>query len=290
VPAGTDVQLTIQTNGVLLDEELLQLFAQHRVRVGISLDGTGAANDRHRRRADGRTSHPDVIRALKLLGTKSYRPLFAGLLATIDLANDPVETYRVLRDFRPPTIDFLLPHANWSRPPPRPAGRSAAPYADWLLAIFDAWYAEPAGSTGIRLFDEVIHKLLGGTPATEIIGGAAVSFAVVETDGTIEAPDSLKSAYHGAAVTGLSVATHSFDEALRHPVIAAQQQGQSGLCATCRSCPVVHICGGGQYAHRYHAGAGFGHPSVYCADLMRIISYIGQRVYADLALARSQPS
>ena len=287
-PRGARVDLAVQTNGLLLDEAFLALFARHQVRIGVSLDGTREANDRHRVRADSRASHADVIRALRVLGSVPYHALFAGLLCTIDLANDPVETYQALLEFGPPTVDFLLPHGNWSRPPPRPPGGSATPYADWLIAVFDHWYAATSGNTRIRLFDEVIHLLFGGSPATESVGGGIAGFAVVETDGAIEGADSLKSAYHGAAGTGLTVVANSFDEALLHPMFAAQRLGHAGLCATCRSCPVVGVCGGGQYAHRYRAGHGFLNPSVYCADLCRLIGHIARRVYGDLDRARSQ--
>ncbi|WP_157876185.1 radical SAM protein, partial [Streptacidiphilus griseoplanus] len=52
------LDLRIHTNGVLLDERFLDLFAELDIKVGISLDGDRAANDRHRRFADGRSSHP----------------------------------------------------------------------------------------------------------------------------------------------------------------------------------------------------------------------------------------
>jgi len=48
----------------------------------------------------------------------------------------------------------------------------------------------------------MIQLMLGGVSATEVLGAGVPGFAVIETDGTIEAGDSLKSAYHGAAVTG----------------------------------------------------------------------------------------
>ena len=285
VPSGTHVDLIVQTNGVLLDHAFLELFTRHRVRIGISLDGTRQANERHRYHADGRSSYPEVVRALRLLHSEAYHPLFAGVLCTIDLENDPVDTYRALLEFEPPTVDFLLPHANWSHPPPRRPDTSDTPYADWLIAIFDVWYNEPAAGTSIRFFDEMIQLLLGGVAGTESLGGGALGFAVVETDGSIEGADSLKSAYHGAAVTGLSVEAHSFDEALEHPVIADPRRGRDTLGTTCKSCPVVSVCGGGQCAHRYRAGAGFGNPSVYCADLRRMIEHVAGRVYKDLSLA-----
>jgi uncharacterized protein len=285
MPTGTHADLVLQTNGVLLDHTFLGLFARHRVRVGISLDGTRQASDRHRNHADSRSSYPDVVRALRLLRSQEYRSLFAGVLCTIDLENDPIETYRALLEFEPPTVDFLLPHANWSHSPPRRPDASDTPSADWLIPIFDAWYSGPAADTNIRFFDEMIQLLLGGAPHTESLGGGAPGFAVIETDGGIEGADTLKIAYHGAAVTGLSVHAHSFDEALHHPAIADPRRGRDALSATCRSCPVVRVCGGGQYAHRYRAGTGFANPSVYCADLRRMIEHVAGRVHQDLSRA-----
>jgi len=282
MPPRTRAELTVQTNGVLLDERFLRLFERHGVRVGISLDGARQANDRHRVRADGRSSFADVTRALSMLGREPYRRLFAGILCTIDLANDPLGTYSALAGYCPPNLDFLLPHANWSQPPPRTREPVGAAYADWLIPIFDEWYKAPAPGTRIRLFDETLQLMLGGNSATEAIGGGPAAFAVVQTDGEIEAVDSLKMTYHGAPSTGTSVLTHSFDEALQHPVFTGLQSGPEALCAICTSCPVVAVCGGGQYAHRYRAGHGFGHPSVYCADLSRLIGHIAGRVYCDL--------
>ena len=59
-----------------------------------------------------------MIRAVDLLRTDRYRPLYAGLLCTIDVRNDPVATYDALAALDPPAIDFLLPHATWDTPPP----------------------------------------------------------------------------------------------------------------------------------------------------------------------------
>ena len=87
---------------------------------------------------------------------------------------------------------------------------------------------------------------------------------MVDTDGTIKQLDSLSSAYAGAADTGLHVLTGSFDAALDHPTTVARQMGADALSAECRACPVMEICGGGLYPHRYRHGEGFRNPSVYC--------------------------
>ncbi|MEV8100447.1 hypothetical protein [Kitasatospora sp. NPDC085879] len=115
--------LRIHTNGVLLSPAFRDLFAEYGIKVGISLDGDRAANDRHRRFADGRSSHAKVLAALHLLRRPEYRHLYAGLLCTIDVENDPVAVLDALLGLEPPRIDFLLPHATWDAPPLRPARR-----------------------------------------------------------------------------------------------------------------------------------------------------------------------
>ncbi|MCD0482112.1 FxsB family radical SAM/SPASM domain protein [Streptacidiphilus sp. ASG 303] len=280
------LDLRIHTNGVLLDERFLDLFAEFGVKVGISLDGDRAANDRHRRFADGRSSHPHVLRAVGLLRRPRYRHLFAGLLCTVDVRNDPAAVHDALAELDPPRVDYLLPHATWEQPPPRPGG--GTPYADWLLAVLDRWHGQ-GRPFPVRVFDSVERTLRGGSSLTESLGLEPSDLVVVETDGTLEQADSLKTAFDGAPATGLDVFSHTFDEASRHPGMLARTQGLDGLAAECRACPVVRSCGGGLYAHRYRAGSGFANPSVYCGDLMQLITGIRDRLAAAPVPPPPQP-
>jgi uncharacterized protein len=275
-----DVQA--QTNGVLLDAVMLGRLRAHGVTVGVSLDGPPADNDRHRRHPDGRSTFAAVDRALRLLGTPEHRPAFAGLLCTVDPDTDPLACYAALLRYAPPMIDFLLPHANWSAPPVRAAGAGPTPHGDWLVAAFDRWYDAPRQETSVRLFEDVISLALGGAGRSEQVGLSPVAVVVVETDGAIEQVDSLKSTYPGACATGLTVFTDPLDAALEHPGVIARQIGPDALSDTCLRCPVHAICGGGHYAHRYRAGEGFHNPSVYCADMLRLIRHVTRRIATDL--------
>jgi len=210
-----------------------------------------------------------------------YPSVYSGLLSVIDLAANPVETYEALLEFSPPTLDFLLPHHNWADPPPRPLG-IAAPYAQWLIEVFDRWYGAPSQETHIRLFEEIINLLLGGASETEAIGLTPSSLIVVETDGSIEQSDALKAVYEGASATGLHIVRDSFDAALRDPHIAARQIGLRALAEDCQMCPVRLVCGAGLYAHRYRHGTGFRNRSVYCPDLYALIVHIRTRLMSDL--------
>jgi uncharacterized protein len=271
-----DIDLRVHSNGVLLDEQWCDLFGRYGVRVGISLDGDKAANDRHRRFADGRSSYPHVLRALEILRRVEYRPIYAGILCTVDLANDPDAVYRALLDQAPPRLDLLLPHATWEHPPHRPPGRDS-PYADWLLSVYRRWDRD-GHPVPIRFFDSLLSAAAGGPSFTEALGTDPVNLLVIDTNGDWEQPDSMKTAFDGAAATGLNVFAHPVDEVARHPAITARQRGIAALCATCRACPVAGICGGGLYAHRYRRadehGNGFDNPSVYCADLKKLIGAV----------------
>lgn len=282
------LDLRIHTNGVRLTAEFCELFAAHQVKVGISVDGDQAANDRHRRYADGRSSYGPVVRAIELLASGPFRKLYAGLLCTIDVANDPLVVYESLMALRPPRIDFLLPHATWDHPPARQPGADHE-YAAWLTTIYDRWLADGRPAE-IRTFDSIISTLGGGESRTEALGLGPTGLVVIETDGSYEQVDSLKVAYAGAPETGMNVFSHSLDLVARHPGITAREQGIAGLCRTCQECPVVSSCGGGLYTHRYRDdGSRFDNPSVYCPDLLTLISHISVHRPEPRAATPEQP-
>jgi uncharacterized protein len=274
VPA--EVNASVQTNGTLLTRSMLEALKSSRVSIGVSLDGDADATSRHRRYADGRNSFGMVADGLRLLGSPEFRDCYSGLLCTVDVGNDPVAVYEALLEFSPPVIDLLLPHGNWTSPPP------GTGYADWLITVFDRWYDAPRQETQIRMFRELIQLVLGQAGAVEGLGLQPSTLAVVDTDGSIKQLDSLSSTYPGAADTGLHVLANSFDDALDHPTTVARQIGAAALSPQCLACPVMEVCGGGLYPHRYQQGTGFRNPSVYCADLLRLISYVRDRVVADL--------
>jgi uncharacterized protein len=283
LPSWTRADLVVQTNGTRLDRPMLDVLLRNRIRVGVSLDGGRMATDRHRRYPSGRGSFETVTRALALLQSETYRSIYAGLLCTVSLENDPVDTYEALLAYAPPMIDFLLPHGTWSAPPPSRPPDSSAPYADWLLRVFRRWAEADRPETSIRLFESIIAMCLGSTSTTESVGLAPAETIVIDTDGSIKQIDALYSVYDGAADTGLNVAEHPLDAVLDHPTTVARQIGVRALSSKCQACVVRDICGGGYYPHRYRAGEGFRNPSVYCSDLLRLITAIRGYVSGEVA-------
>jgi uncharacterized protein len=275
VPAQVNVAL--QTNGTLLNRAMLTTLKRLGIKIGVSLDGDAEATGRHRSYRNGRSSFSAVARGLDLLQSPEFRDCYSGILCTVDTENDPVTTYEALLKFAPPALDLLLPHAN------RSSGLAGSGYASWLITVFDRWYNAPGQETRIRLFSELIQLILGHPGEVEGLGLLPSTLIVVDTDGSIKQLDSLSSAYPGAADTGLDVMSDSFDDALDHPTTVARQIGAEALAPLCQTCPVMEICGGGLYPHRFLAGEGFRNPSVYCEDLLQLITHVRGRLASDLS-------
>lgn len=220
----------MHTNAVTLNGRHLDVCREFGVRVRVSLDSDRAANDRYRLDRRGRSSHDRVVRGIRLLQEPEYRHLFSGVLCMVDVVNDRVAVYDALTELAPPRIDYLLPHVTWDSPPPDPAGTTTL-YAGWLLVVFDRW-AQQGRPMRVRTFDSVLSTLRGGPSLSEALGLAPSDLAVIETDGSFEQVDWLKTAYAGAPETGYDVFRHGFAEFAAHPGVRARQAGVDGLSDT----------------------------------------------------------
>ena len=204
---------------------------------------------------------------------RSRPNLFAGLLAVVDLANDPVEVHDYLASFEPPVIDFNLPHATHDAPPTR--NDPAVPeYGQWLAKVYDAWLAGADHRHTVRMLEDIVALSSGVRGSVETLGLAPPGIVVVESDGTIESVDTLRSAEEGGSWLGLDVFRHSFDDVLRHSKMRLRDGGKASLAPICQRCPLVEVCGGGYLPHRFSGANGYRNPSVFCGDLELLIRHV----------------
>jgi uncharacterized protein len=272
-----DIQphLFVQTNGTLLTPDWCRLLLDLGISVGVSLDGTPEANDRHRVDHAGRGSYAAARAGIEAFRSVAGRP--PGLLSVIDPESDPVACYEHFKSLQAGSVDFLFPEATHERPLTI-AGGSRTPVGDWLIQMFDRWFDESPQTMRIRLFREIVSVVCGGAARTELIGTARNEIAVIDCDGSIEPIDALKVCGNGFTKLGASVLTHELDDAFATGLARQYQLAGERPCSTCQQCPIGSVCGGGQFAHRFSRERGFDNPSVYCRDLMKLISHIQTRV------------
>lgn len=268
-----DATLHVQTNGVLLTDEILSICAAQDVGISISLDGPAAMHDRHRPDHRGIGSHSRVMAAIdRLRAHPAGLSLFTGVLAVVDLQSDPGAVYAFLKSTGAPSIDFLFRDGNHDALPVGKASLVSTEYGNWMGRLLDAYLADPK-PTRIRVLDDMLKLLLGGKGRKEGIGLDAYGILVIDTDGSVNKNDTLKSAGNGADRfgAGWSVLTHDLREVVASPEFAGYHHAQRPAAPACLTCPDLKVCGGGMPAHRWSAENGFSNPSVFCADQRHLI-------------------
>lgn len=277
----------IQTNGVLLSDQMIDVLVRHDVGVSVSIDGSRAVHDRFRLDHRGKGSF-DLVRAgiARLVARDDARPLLAGVLAVIDPTSDPAEIYAALKETGSPSLDVLPRDGNWDQLPFGKHAPATTEYGQWLEGLLEA-YLTDSHPPSVRLLDDMLRLTLGGRSVKEGIGTTDYGILVVEPDGTVDKNDTLKVAGAGADrfERQWSVFEHGFDEILGSAEFLAYYQQQRPLSSTCTSCPDLGVCGGGMVAHRWSAAQGYDNPTVFCADQRHLISRM--RVLADAVHSRA---
>lgn len=279
------IEFGMQSNATLLTKEKADTLQKLGIGIGISLDGPEDAHNQYRVYSNGLPSYADARAGLENLLDEEGRKIWGGFLAVINVERDPREIFDHLASFRPPSIDFLEPHGAWNTMPPGKTRPDDTVYGDWLIDLFDYWYESPQAVIPVRKFDEIIEHLYGGHGTLESFGLEPVDLVTIATDGAYETVDCIKAAYPAAEYLGLNVFENSLDEVMSHPMISMRQIGLDALPETCHQCDLVPTCGGGYFAHRYSPENGFRNPSIYCADLKKLIHHIQKRIKDTLSHA-----
>ncbi|MFC0186440.1 radical SAM protein [Pseudarcicella hirudinis] len=143
LPEKIQPYFALQTNGVLLTDDWCQHFAELGIEITISLDGDKETNDKYRIDHKGRGSYDRVVKGLKIAKNSTHKILPPGVLSVINIYADPVSVYQHFKDLDIHWFDLNHPDANYdSLPPEYSPSPDSTPYADWLIKMFDVWFAE----------------------------------------------------------------------------------------------------------------------------------------------------
>ena len=279
---------SIQTNGMLISEAILDVCSNFRASLGISIDGPQGIHDRHRVDHAGQGTHGKVLEGIaRLRNHRDRRFLYAGLLSVIDPTSDPAEVYGFFKELDAPSVDFLYRDGNHSRLPYGKASSRSTEYGQWLSQLLDVYLADPA-PLRIRLLDDMLKLILGGTGTKEGLGATDFGIVIIDTDGTVTKNDTLKSTFDGADrfQQQWSVHTHRLTDIANSPEFAAYHTLQRPSASSCLSCSELAICGGGMPVNRWRDENGYENPSVYCADQLVLISHMRDRLTALIESCR----
>jgi uncharacterized protein len=280
VGPSVELEIGMQTNGLLLTDEVLGILASERISVSLSLDGPRHVNDLHRTTRRGRSSFDRVEAALERLKTRP--DTFAGVISVIDASVPPATLLEYFAAHSPPKLDFLLPDSHHGQLPP---GRDLDPgrYERWLIEAFDLWF-DHFPQLRVRTFEALLDAIMGLSSGTDAFGLGDVSLISIETDGTYHDLDVLKVVGDGATRLSGSVRDTRIAEVASSAAIEAHRRllSKEGLSSICQTCDVVDICGGGSVPHRFR-NESFANPTVYCGEMKALIAHVRRRLEGGLA-------
>jgi uncharacterized protein len=255
---------SIQTNGTLITQAILDVCAEHYTSLGVSIDGPRDVHDCHRVGYRGEGTYAKVLAGIaKLRNHQDASFLYAGVLAVIDPTSDPHNVYSFFKALGPPSIDFLYRDGNHSQLPYGKVSVQSTEYGQWLTKLLDVYLADPT-PIPIRVLDDMIKLLIGGSGAKEGIGATDFGIVIIDTDGAIRKSDTLKSAFCGADrfEQSWSVHTHQLMDVAQSPEFARYYALQQPTAPVCLACPELRVCGGGMPVNRWRDANGYNNPYI----------------------------
>lgn len=221
-PAGMRVVNTLQTNGTLLDDDWIHLFAEHRFLIGLSIDGPADLHNRYRYDKQGRGSFADVLRGLKLLKAGGVE---FNALVVVNRHNGlhGRRVYTYLRDNGIEFLQFipiverrgvgshgepLVQLGTWSGGTPAAtrsgddtgfpgspeslvSSRSVLPeqFGRFLCDVFDEWVRRDVGRVFVQIFDQALSAWLGIEPSLCVFRRECGRALAIEHNGDVYSCD-----------------------------------------------------------------------------------------------------
>lgn len=272
VGMGIEYNLSMQTNAMLMNTDIINILKKYHVLLGISIDGMEHHHNLNRIDKLGNGTYAKVINGINLL-KKEAPELFNGILCVVDLRNNPIDVVDHLYSFGTNNIDLLLPLNNWDRVPHRKFTNKNE-YSEYYYLIWNNWINNRWPNLDIRFLKNIIYRLAGHEGIYEEMCIKPTTLACINTAGGIEGVDTLKSSASNAQFTGLNIWDNSFDDVISTKDYIDRTKPLNSLCAECKNCDLVEICVGGYLPHRFSSEKGFDNPSVYCSDFKELIPKI----------------
>lgn len=303
---GQAVLHSLQTNGLLIDDEWAEFLSENRFLVGLSIDGPQEMHDAYRVDKRGGGSFQLVMRAWETL---QRRHVDVNILCTVHAKNEHhgLAVYRFFRDAlgarhlqfipiveRTTQQQLLRANSGWSARPggerplylqtgDRVTDRSVRPaqYGRFLIEIFDEWVRRDVGEVFVQSFDAALANWLG-RPSTCIFSPECGDAVALEHNGDLYSCDHyVEPAYR----------LGNINETDLRQLVDSPTQRQFGeaklnsLPRQCRECDVLFACYGECPRNRFiRASDGEAGLNYLCDGYKTFFKHIGpsMRIMADL--------
>lgn len=198
---GKQIENSLQTNGVLLNDEWCKFFHDHNFLIGISLDGPENCHDQYRKYKDGKGSFKAVMQGVNLLQKHGVE---FNVLSVINRYNAefPKEVYLFFKSIGAHYIQFspiverrnntnrqLLLPTEVHQTTVTDESVLALQYGNFLCTIFDLWVRKDVGTFFVTTFDNTLANFLKYPAGTCIWSPTCGHAPAMEHNGDVYACD-----------------------------------------------------------------------------------------------------
>jgi uncharacterized protein len=245
---------TIQTNGVLLDDQWGDFLAQHKFLVGLSIDGPRELHDRYRVFKGGQPSFDRVMAGVKILLKHGVE---FNTLTCVQKENSyrPLEVYRFLKEMGSRFMQFIpiverkalvagdpgsgMPARHVS--PVTASSVEPRQYGRFLTAIFDEWVRADVGEYFVQLFDVALQVWYGQEASLCVFRETCGSALAIEHNGDVYSCDHFVFPEHRVG----NVMEQTLADIAESPAqIKFGNDKAATLPKYCRECSVRFACNG----------------------------------------------
>jgi uncharacterized protein len=196
------IENTLQTNGILINDDWCRFFKENNFLIGLSLDGPEDIHDAFRRDCGGAPTFARVMKAVELM--KRHGVEF-NILSTVNARSEGrgAEVYKFLRSLNPfmqflPVVEYvrmrpgkrpLIVSPDEEDAVPAPWSVSSKGYGQFMCDVFDEWVKFDVGRCFVQLFDVTLGNWCGVPPSLCAFGEVCGDGLVVEHNGDVYSCD-----------------------------------------------------------------------------------------------------
>ncbi len=268
--SGQVVSNSLQTNGILLNEEWCRFLHENQFLVGISIDGPKEMHDYYRKDYSGAGTFERVANAIKRC--REYNVEFNTLtLLNTKNADYPDELFDFLISNRIRYMQFI-PCVEIDPNSGKIAEFSITPkqYGDFMCRLFDRWYEYGYKKLSIRDFDSVLSYCMQGRHTICTFGRLCSDYIVIEHNG-----DAFCCDFFVEPKWRLGNIFETPIEKLAGSVKKKEfSREKQHLCNKCLVCARLAVCRGGCMKDRTPFGReNFNRESYFCEGYKKFFEY-----------------
>ncbi|MFA7228985.1 MAG: anaerobic sulfatase-maturation protein [Melioribacteraceae bacterium] len=202
---GKVINNSFQTNGVLIDDEWSEFFAENNFLIGLSIDGPAELHDHYRVYKNQKPSFDKVMQGLGYL--KKHNVEF-NTLTCINRINSykPLEVYNFLKEIGSVYMQFIpiierkaVATVDTDLELISPDYEGSADVTEWsveskqfgvfLTTIFNEWVRKDVGKHFVQLFEVTLESWFGKTPSLCIFNETCGRAMAIEHNGDVYSCD-----------------------------------------------------------------------------------------------------